>query len=300
MKTGIFKIIYKTLLFMLPVPVAFELLFHTGFYPIITDSTPFDLKVITLQKHPVKSIKLMAIGSSITLYELNSAILEQNLHVPYYNFASWSLVMADSRVLLNCFVKDYHPGYVVICSSIGDFSSAPNNTYSNYTSTNSWIRHHLPEYFYLKDYHSLHQIIRRKYNTYPVDFDNYGGATIKIPKGAQHKADIAVNFPNQYTPGEYQQLDSLSAMLKNKNIKLIFIQAPLRASYANKVLSQEIITAHFNHCRSIVESHNGIYLNYHNTRIFSDSLFEDQNHLTPAGSVVLTHEIVADLKKIIK
>jgi hypothetical protein len=299
MKSRAVIFLFKTLLFIVPVFILFEVLFQLGFFPIITDSTIFDLKMITIQKHPVKNLNVLSMGSSITLYELNSHILMQNLNVPYYNFASWGLQMADIRPLLNIFVKEYKPKYVVICSSVRDFTSAQNNSYLNYINTGSYLRDHFPEIFYLKNYNSLHQVIRRKYNTYPVDFDNWGGAVIKNVNRDKEK-EVHFIFPTKYTPAQYRELDSLSASLKSQNVKLIFIQAPVKASYANIPVLKQAIKAHFDKCRLIVEAHGGIYLNYHNPGIFTDSLFADDYHLQADGAVILTKKIAADLKKIIK
>jgi hypothetical protein len=55
---------------------------------------------------------------------------------------------------------------------------------------------------------------------------------------------------------------------------------------------------HFARCRTIVEGRGGVYLNYYNPTIFTDSLFADQYHLQDKGSVIFTEKVVADVKKI--
>jgi hypothetical protein len=298
----VIKFIFKTLLFLLPVLLVFEVLFRLGYSPIITNSTLFDFKMIRLQKQHIKSVKVLSIGSSVSLYELNSGIIVQNLHVPYYNFASWGLQISDMRMLLNSFVKDYQPQYVIIGSSIGDFISPSNDTYLNYINTNTYIRSNLPEIFYFKNYNSIHQIIRRKQTAYPVNFDNWGGAllTIKAKDINRDKWNEHGIFPTRYTPTQYRELDSLAAWLNAQHIKLIFAQAPIKASYANTPASKQILQQHFDQCRLIVEKHGGVYLNYYNPAIFTDSLFFDQYHLQAAGGVVFTQLLVTDLKKIIR
>ena len=294
--------LYKIVLFVVPVLVLFEILFRLGFSPIVTNSMLFDFKMLEARKHHVKNVKLLSVGSSIGLYELNSGVIVKNLKMPYYNFASWGMTIADMRVLLNSLVKEYKPKYVIICSSLGDFMTTPNDSYLNYVSTNSYIRNNFPEFFYFKNYNSIHQLFIRKYEAYHLDFDKWGGAslTIKQKDINRDKWNEHFIFPTAYTQGQYKELDTLGAFLKEQNIGFIFVQAPIKASYTNTPLAEQIVKLHFDKCKSIVGNQGGIYLNYYNTTVFTDSLFFDQSHLQAEGSVILTQEIVADLKTIIK
>jgi len=296
------KFVIKTLLFALPVLVLFEILFRLGFSPIVTGSTLFDAKMRHIKKQHVKNVNLMAIGSSITLYELKSDIVRQKLGSSYYNFASWGIQITDMKLMLNKFIPEHNPKYVIMCASLGEFMLPQNNTYANYLNTPDFIKNNLPELFYLKNYNSVHQIIWRKYFEYPINFDAWGGASIiakpknngdKIPDG--HDA-----FPTKYTQSNYNALDSLAGWLKEKDIKFIFVQAPVKKSYTNTAYYQQQVDTHFDKCRSIVEGGGGAYLNYYNTAIFTDSLFVDQYHLQNAGAIIFTKEVVADLKKVIK
>jgi hypothetical protein len=299
MENPINKFLLKILLFVLPVLVFFEVLFRLGFSPIVTDSTLFDIKMLTVQKRHIKDIKLLSMGSSINLYELDSKIMVQNFDIPYYNFASWSLQIADMKRLLTDLVKTNKPKYVIICSSFPDFILPPNNSYLGYINANNFIKHDLPELFYFKNYYSIHQIVWRKFHTYPLMLDDWGGASLSAKNINKDKWDEHDIFPTKYTLANYGALDSLSAFLNKQNIKFIFVQVPIKKSYTNTDTSKQIIQSHFDKCKSIVERQGGIYLNYYNTSIFTDSLFIDQYHLQDAGAVILTKEIVSDLKKIV-
>lgn len=302
MKNPINRFLLKIMLFVIPVLLFFEILFRLGFAPIVTNSTFFDVKMLAVQKHHIKNIKLLAMGSSITLYELNSKMIVQNFNLPYYNFASWGLQIADMNRLLTSLVKINKPKYIIICSSLTDFANAPNSSYLNYINTNDYIKDNFPEFFYFKNYNSIHQIIRRKFDTYPLVLDNWGGASLSASamdknNGKWNKHDI---FPTKYTRSNYEALDSLSSFLNDQKIKLVFVQAPLKNSYASTGQYDHLLVTHFNRCRSIIEGNGGIYLNYYNTTIFTDSLFVDQYHLQSGGSVILTKQIVAGLKRVIK
>jgi hypothetical protein len=296
------KFVIKAMLFVLPVFVLFGILFRFGFAPVVTSSGLFDAKMRHIKKQQVKQVNVMAIGSSITLYELKSDLVTKNLDTSYYNFASWGIQINDILLMLHKFIPEHRPKYVIMCASLGEFMSPPNSTYSNYLNTPTFIRNNLPEFFYLKNYNSIHQIIWRKYFEYPINFDAWGGASLTVkPKEINHKMwDAHDVFPTRYTQSNYKGLDSLAVWLKQQGIKFIFIQAPIKKSYANTAYYQQRINTHFDKCRSIIENRGGIYLNYHSTTIFTDSLFVDQYHLQNAGAIVFTKEIVADLKKVIK
>ncbi len=302
MKRTLNKFVLKVLLFVPPALLFFEILFRLGFAPIVTNSTLFDLKMAEIQKRHVKNIKLMAMGSSITFYELNSKLMVQNFKMPYYNFASWGLQIGDMERLLPGFVRDNHPKYVILCSSFPDFISPPNDSYLYYIHASRFTKNVMPELFYFKNYSSIHQIIRRRFNTSPLVPDDWGGAelTVKpqnIDGGKWNEHDI---FPTKYTAANYRALDSIAVFLQSQHIKFIFAQVPIKESYTNNEISRGLIHNHFGKCKAIVEGRGGIYLNYYNPKIFTDSLFIDQYHLQNAGAIIFTNELITDLKKIIR
>jgi len=296
------KFLLKAMLFALPVFILFELLFRLGLAPVVTNSDLFDAKVRHIKQQHIRDVKLMAIGSSITLYELKSDLIKRNFDIPYYNFASWGIQVSDMRVILNDYVNEYHPKYVIMCASIGEFRGPANESYLNYFNTPRFIRNNLPEYFYFKNYNSIHQLVWRKYFEYPINFDQCGGAELIIaPKDISHKKlDSRDVFPTRYTQANYIALDSIAGFLKAKGIKFIFAQAPIKKSYANTPLYQQRLQTHFDKCKQIVEGGSGIYLNYYNPAVFTDSLFVDQYHLQDVGARVFTKEAIKDLKAIIK
>jgi hypothetical protein len=296
------KFIIKTLLFVLPVLILFETMFRLGFGPVVTNSELFDAKMQHIKQQHVGDVKLMSIGSSITLYELKSDLITQAFNMPYYNFASWGIQVSDMRTMLTDYVNEHHPKYVIMCASIGEFRGPPNESYLNYFNTPPFIRNNIPEFFYQKNYNSIHQVIRRKYFEYPINFDQWGGAslTVKPKDTTRNMPDTRDTFPTRYTQANYNALDSIAAFLEAKGIKFIFAQAPVKRSYANTQYYRLCLQAHFDKCKLIVEQHKGIYLNYYNTVIFTDSLFVDRYHLQDAGSRLFTKEVIGDLKRTIR
>ena len=300
MRRGIGLFLLKTVFFVLAVLGLFEILYRRGVWPIISQSALYDHKMIRLQQEPVKKVKIMAMGSSLTLYELNSELIVHNFSLPYYNFGSWNLQVSDIYPILKELVNEYRPEYVIMCSSVGEFMKPTDSAFQNFTNTNRFIRRYFPEFFYFRDYHPLRQLFDRKENGYLIDIDPWGGTFFTMKTINQAKWNMRLEFPTPYTAIQYRTLDSLCGWLRGQQVKLIYVEAPMKASYITTPAEQATITAHFDTCRSMVEGHGGVYLNYHNTAIFADSLFFDQWHLQASGGVLLTKELVADLKTIIK
>jgi len=306
---GMKKFLLRVAFFVLSVLIGFELLFRLGYSPVITNSTFFDHKMEQLRKHPVREVQLLAVGSSMTVYSLNSPIITENIHLPYYNFASWNLQITETRMLLDQLVKDYHPRYVLICSSPGDFSLATNDTYLTYTRTPRFIREHFPEWFYFANFTSIHQLFLRRQNTsYHLDIDQWGGGTglLQLPpdfKGVEPDDILGkklLDFSSPWFASQYRALDSLCAFLQEAKSTLIFAQVPVKPSIVQTDSLRQLIAGHLERCRTIVEGHGGTYLNYCDTAAFPDSLWRGMIHFSAEGSKVFTKRLVADLKNIIR
>jgi hypothetical protein len=302
MKSKLNIFVWKVLLFVLPIVLGFEVLFRLGFYPIITNSMLFDHKMIKASKDHIREVKLLAMGSSCALYDLRSEVMVRNFDLPYYNFSSWGLQIPDMRLLLTDLVGQYRPEYVIICSSPWDFMKPPNDTYRNYTAMPPFVRNHFPEAFYFKSFASIHALIYRKWESYRPAIDRWGGMPMNIPEKdiRRERWDKDFLFPTPYSEDAYKELDTLSAWLQDRKVRLIFAEMPINVVFDNAAEAGRLIAAHIEKCRSIVTAHGGVYLNYHEPAVFADSLFFDQTHLQVAGAEIMTRELAADLKGIIK
>ena len=303
MKNEFVRFLLKSLFFAAFVGMGYMILYRIGLTPTVTNSALFDKKMFLIQKHGLKDVKIMGMGASIPLYALNSDMINQYFHMSYYNFGTWRLQIEDMRYLLKIYVDEHHPQYLILVSSIGDFRRKRDSIYLNYGNTSAFVRNHLPELFYLKDYSSVYEIeIRRHTMARIMHLDPWGGVPMTIPyKDRDPKAwDERYPFPTAYTSYEYRQLDTLADFLRERKIRLIFVQAPIKAAYANTPVMNQVLTNHFDSCKRIVEADGGVYLNYYDTGVFADSLFFDQYHLQVSGGRLMTKELLNDLRTIIK
>ena len=294
----------KSILFAVPVLIAYKLLYLVGLTPTVTDTTFFDYKMFSIQKRRIGDVAIMGVGSSETEYSLNSEMIANHFHLPFYNFASLGFQISDMRAEYNTIGKEHRPQYIIVCSTIGDFLRAPgwDSTYFDFLNVSRLIRSDFPEFFYASHYNSVYSIWHRKNVSSYIKFDPWGGLPrIVARKDIDWKAwNARIDFPTACTGSQYRELDSLAASLREKGIKLIFIQAPIKAAFANTKEIKQTLMRHSDTCRSIVERQGGVYLNYYDTTIFTDTLFFDQFHLQAAGSKVLTQKLLIDLDTIIK
>lgn len=295
--------------------IALSIFFYfTGYGPLLTNSISFDAKLKYIKERNIKQTDILAIGSSMTLNNLSSTIIKDSLHMSYFNFASWGLQMKDIDQLAINYIPKYKPKYIIVVSSIMDFTNDElSASIQNYLNTSQNIKDNFEAYFYIKNFNSLAEIRGRKIelakcasidtNDYSsLHFDKWGGVLLRMSKKSfsLKRWNDHSPFPTKFTTSHYQALMSLSSLLKDRHIKFIFVQSPIKLQYTNTLSSQQSIENHFVNCKKIVEKYGGIYLNFHGIKEFSnDSLFVDQYHLSSVGATIFTRKLTHSLKPFI-
>ena len=301
------KFIGKTALYGILLLAGFEGLYRAGFLPVVTDSTLFDRKISWLHRHPEVQPKFVVVGSSTALYGIRSAQMVRSLPMAYYNISSPLLNVASSVMVVRSIVREYHPKYILLGSNVGDFCRKEDSTYRDYADANPFVRRYAPELFYLLDYHSIHQIVYRKLKVTWLNFDPWGEG-VKTYNQELMRRRLAddpdafagqVSFDTRFQNIHYAALDSIGRWLRGQNIKMIFVQCPIRATDLADDGIRAKVLRHFQQCDSIVEANGGIFLNHYRAVRDSDSLFFDAVHLWPAGGDIFTDSLVRDLKTII-
>lgn len=306
MKNQSSRLIMKVLFLAVPVSViciSMILVYSNNHYlPTITSNISLDAKIYERQKKDLDSIELLSIGSSITLNNLNSKTLKENLKVSYYNYGAWGLQISDINHLLKLFTTECNPKYVLICSTITDFRKGSDFNLPNILEfrLSSFYR----DYFFLRNLGFLslakhkEEYVSMKKDTSGyknLNFDPYGGIPLVIPinKISKKRWDEILDFPTKQTEFQYSELSELARFLNTKSIKLIFIQAPMSERYAYNETEKIKLLHHFNRCKSIIEINCGIYYNLYDPKIFHDSLYVDKFHLSEQGSQIFT-KLVSD------
>lgn len=311
MKKKFFTFICSVSAVVIPILFLFELLMRVGYTPLLTNSISFDAKIECIKKNKIDQINLMAIGSSITLNNLSSEVIKKNFNTSYFNFSCWGLQINDIKQVLINYVPKYRPKYVLICSSIPDFTTLGNaESIENFFGTNDYFKSHFEEFFYIRNYNSILDIIKRKneYDKYKISNDDYtslnfdknGGVLLNIPSKniETERWNEQVRFPTNYTNVQYKELECLCKFLKERGITLIFVQSPIKKSYAHTIKTKQLINAHFKTCKLLIKKCGGIYFNYYDTDfLLDDKLFVDQFHLSAIGATLFTERVADSLKQ---
>jgi hypothetical protein len=301
------KFLLKTSLYGILVLVGFEGLYRAGFFPVVTDSTLFDWKMSWLHRHPEVQPKFVVVGSSTALYGIRSAQMVRSLPLSYYNISSPLLNVASSMTVVRAMVREYQPKYILLGSNVGDFCRKEDSTYRYYADANPVVRRYVPELFYLLDYHSIHQIVYRKLKVTWLHFDPWGEGVKTYDQELMRRRLTddpdafagQVSFDTRFQDIHYAALDSMGRWLGRQNIKLIFVQCPIRARDLSDDAIRMKVLRHFQRCDSIVEANGGVFLNHYQAVGDNDALFFDAVHLWPPGGDIFTDSLVTDLKKII-
>lgn len=294
---------------LVPVIILYLVLTSMSFEPLMTNSISFDAKLKNVEDRKDKHADLLAIGSSMTLNNLDSKVITDSLTQSYYNLASWGLQMDDIKKMLEYYVPIVKPKAVLIASSTRDFEAMGNETVSSYINTPEYLKNFKP-YFYYENFNPLLSIAVRKKelitdskltdNYSSLAYDKNGGVLLNVSPAniaTGGRWDAKFPFPTKFTEHQYKVLDSLADFLNKKNIKLFFIQQPIRKAYQSFLKDPYILRHHFTMTENIIRKNNGVYLNLIDMPEFAtDKYFADQHHLMAAGATIATQKTVGVMK----
>lgn len=296
--------------FFLVVMVLVCWLAYGQFTPLLTNSVCFDSKLQQVRDAKIEAVDVLSVGSSMTLNNLSSKIMtaQLNEHLSYYNLGSWGLKVNEMEHVMNIAVPLLNPKIVIVASSVPDFTGTSTQHKINKWMMNAYLKQFPAPCFFLANLNlplllsrqlEIDSLSKMNNTSRSLQFDRNGGVELEVPP---HLIDqkrwnekftfIAEENRNNYT----KHLTSIAESLKGKGILLVFVQTPMRKKYVESILAVSQLKAHYSLCRSIVESHNGIYIN-NNEQVLPDSLFADVTHLNAAGAQVFTKMFLDSLKQ---
>lgn len=289
-------------------------MYQMGYYPLISTSISYDAKIFDIKQKHLVQLDIIALGSSITMNNLNSAVIKDSLNYSYYNFGAWGLQIGELNHLIGSYTEIYKPKYILLPSSFPDFVLDDNNTIpTDFSPGINWT-----PIYYITNYANYRDLISRKntinyYSSTPdsytyLGYDKYGGTSLNLTNSTRRKLIpdrlkginyLINNFPDKNTAIAYRSLDSLALFLQLHKIKLIFIQSPYEDHCLKTTQKEMAVALHFKTCKSIVEKRGGIYLNFEQPNDYPDSLFADPLHLNLQGATIFTKKVAGKLKTII-
>lgn len=268
---------------------------------VLTNSLSADAKLCYARKMKAEELDVIAIGSSMTLNNLNSAVLRKELpdKTRYFNYSAWGLTMEDSKILLDNLLQTSKPSSVIMFSNIVDFFDGNESRYKgkdlrNYMDGLAWndvflaLKYGFP--------HNLESIknyagCQEAWDGYTsLCFDPYGGVPLEIYGENINKVRWdTVLSENNVKEKQYEELKNLCKLAKEEGIRFYFVQTPFRLHYLGEN-GAEYMENHQRRCRQIVEESGQYYYNAAQSGKYDDSYFSDYIHLNKEGSELLTEE----------
>ncbi|MCD4828884.1 MAG: hypothetical protein K8R90_05585 [Candidatus Cloacimonetes bacterium] len=269
--------------------------------PPITNSPMLNEKVELLRANGLSGYQIIAVGSSMTANNLDSAVIREAFtDGRYINMAAGNLKMQEVRELCLCLAETVSPDYFIVNSNLMDFykekasigiadykvyleSKWPNTFYMKYWN---------PKYFwrFYTQYAPLRET-RKDYGS--LAFDENGGAPLEI-----YGADInraRYNHLPEYDllyDSQYKHLELLAAELAEAGITLIFVQSSYRSGVVGHIETEQL-HRHIDRVQSIVQTPH-IFIDT-TVETWDDSLFCDYSHFNARGAEQYTRYIVNSL-----
>jgi hypothetical protein len=275
--------------------------------PPLSDSYSLNEKMEFLRKS-AKSAKIIAIGSSMSLINLHSKTITDELHCDsFLNTSSWGMTMKDNFHLLKILSDIYTPTTLIIVGNIGDFTEKKKHI--NYPILKNYIYSDGIKlvFYYLKyfnlSYYSRNfryaKRVRSCTDEYEyLGFDKYGtvnydGINFKISLQRWNSDPINAEVESS----QYSYLDGISTFCKQNNIKILFFQSPirkgLRSMYDQKKTYK--LRSHTDKIENILKRDNHIFIDANNV-MWEDRLFADGTHLNKVGAKRFTEYCFNEIK----
>lgn len=253
------------------------------------------------ENHMNDSIKVIALGSSMSLNNLHTKTIREKIDQRYLNISSWGQTIEEDYFLLQLFTKYFNPNRLLISSNFMDFNSSPKkinyHLTEEYLTDNSQLNIDWIKFNDLFTYFEYRYLNKHDYSS--LQYDESGGINFSKEKfnisrerwQGYHIKTIKPDNPN------YLYLDSIAHFCKEKGIKFTFILSPLRTGYYSKLDGKSLIDLyqHKTKVRMIMEKNDQLFVDTHD-KSWSDSLFIDYSHLNSDGAEKLTQLLIGKIK----
>jgi len=299
----------------LPVLLIGALLFWSSYKgclaPVpLTGNISFDLKAEFIRGKSGDSCRVLAIGSSTTLNNLDSEVISQGLGVEgqFLNAASWARKIGQTRAFLEILLETFNPKLVILVTGPIDFSeNSKKDVDYNDKDLRSFIKGSpywltLIKYFNLPYYYRRHgDLARMKFRRdifTSLQFDKYGSVMFDVTRNSDTGWADRYNdafATEKKSPRQYEQLRVIANLLQDHGIELIVTQAPIR-SEAFKI-QKEPIVQHWQELRRVAQANQIQFINFHKELKLSDEHFSDAAHLNSKGARLFTTALVDYVQK---
>jgi hypothetical protein len=267
----------------------------------ISNSVSFNDKILFCHK---KMANTLSIGSSMTLNNIHSESIVNFLKSDsYLNMGSWGLCIEDVYVMLKEYSKVKMPQTVFLTGSMEDFAKREIK-YDNSDDIHKILTTDYMLFYYLKypdvKYYitgvTYYKFLKELDTTYEsLKYDKYG--QVKYPT---ENFDLNLKRWNHVITNtildekNYAYLDSIAIFSHRNNIRLYYVQTPVRKGLADS-LNKNKLERHSIRVQNILKKYNNLFVDT-NDKTWDDSLFTDATHMNCTGAKIFTDYFIDKIK----
>lgn len=276
--------------------------------PPITASLSFDEKLRFLRQNKPGRCDILCVGSSMAVNNVDSETLIAGLdaHQRYLNVASFGMKIGNTRTLARHLVPRLTPGIVVlVCSPVDFFADRQLAGRFNWSAIDAYVdgewlglsvAKHFDLQYFLKYAPELPQLRHARTQYASVCFDAGGAVPLQIefPNVDKERWNDKVN-PRMFDSDQRLELGSLARELRERNIKFLVVQSPLRSSSIDRA-DEPAVEEHWATIARILSENGAEFLNLHQSLLLDDSNFADYSHLNVKGARAFTRVLLHHLR----
>lgn len=273
--------------------------------PQLSSSLSLNAKLEFIKAQKKKQFDILAIGSSISLDNINSREMTNYFGENYLNCSAWGQNMKENYQFLKLYYSHFHPQIIFTVGNYMDFNNnektikidqVSDYLFGNYSPIKTYI-----DFKYLlktpKEYYLTLQSDKR-YDY--LKFDKNGGINFN-PKNFQinpSRWDGYKFSELNISAEQFEYLDSIAVFCREKQIPYVFIQSPFRENYVKNLTGDERIQLKNQKKKTheILRKNGQQYIDGQNMK-WDDSLFVDYAHFNRDGSSKFTKYFLEQLKK---
>lgn len=274
----------------------------------ITNSISMDSKLAYGRQMDVENLDIIALGSSMTLNNLNSEKVMEGLpeDLNFFNYGAYGMQIQDTKILFENLLQTSKPQCIIIVSNVPDFYGEQESRYAgkdlkNYMDGRLWndvllvARYGFPHNINSIKNYKLYQSLINDYSS--LDYDSYGGVALQVygENISSDRWDIVLTQNAKEL--QYLALDELCKLAAGEDVRLYFVQSPCRAHYLSGEESEAIMRTHMERCKEIVEGNGQTYYSVIDSEKYEDMYFADYIHLNREGSQLFTEEFMEFFQK---
>lgn len=260
----------------------------------LSGSISFDEKMEWLWKGGERRWDVLAVGSSMTLNNLDGATVAAGLprDAAFVNAASWSMKIADSQALIDYVAEVREPRAVLLVTGPMDFYGAAQgfvrreqlDTLRTTTAYPLLVARHFDPLWYWQraDAIGAQRADRSWYTS--LRFDDWGCVPLDVrwPAVAEDRWNERPRL-EQVSDRQYTALAAIADRLAARGTLLVCAQAPIRAD-AVAACGEDRLRAHWARLEAILAARGLRFHNLHDDLALGVEAFADYSHLNADGA----------------